>query len=87
MNPLAEKYLRKSALPTIFCPGCGHGTVLNAFLRAVDDLDIIARLALVRGIGCSSWTPVFINTDVIHSLHGRAIAVATGLKPHRWWAA
>ena len=31
MHPLGEKYLRKSALPTLFCPGCGHGTVLNAF--------------------------------------------------------
>ena len=80
MQPLAEKYLRKSALPTIFCPGCGHGTVLNAFLRVIDDLEIIDDLSLVGGIGCSSWTPVFVNTDVMHTLHGRAIAVATGLK-------
>lgn len=80
MQPLAEKYLRKSALPTIFCPGCGHGTVLNAFLRVIDDMGIIDDLSLVGGIGCSSWTPVFINTDVMHTLHGRAIAVATGLK-------
>jgi 2-oxoglutarate ferredoxin oxidoreductase subunit beta len=80
MHPLAEKYLRKSALPTIFCPGCGHGTVLNAFLRVIDDLDNIDRLGLVSGIGCSSWTPVFINTDVLHTLHGRALAFATGLK-------
>lgn len=80
MHPIAEKYLRKSALPTIFCPGCGHGTVLNSFLRAVDDLGIIDDLSLVGGIGCSSWLPVFVNTDVIHTLHGRAIALATGLK-------
>lgn len=80
MHPIAEKYIRKSALPTIFCPGCGHGTVLNAFLRAVDDLDIFERLGLVSGIGCSSWTPVFVNTDVMHTLHGRALAFATGLK-------
>ncbi len=80
MHPLAEKYLRKDALPFIFCPGCGHGTVLNAFLRAVDDMGIIDDISLVGGIGCSSWLPVFIDTDVIHALHGRAIAVATGLK-------
>jgi len=80
MHPIAEKYLRKSSLPFIFCPGCGHGTVLNAFLRAVDELDIMDDLALVGGIGCSSWMPVFVNTDVLHTLHGRAIAVATGLK-------
>jgi 2-oxoglutarate ferredoxin oxidoreductase subunit beta len=80
MHPIAEKYLRKSALPMIYCPGCGHGTVLNAFLRAVDDLGIMDDLSLVGGIGCSSWTPVFINADVMHTLHGRAIPVATGLK-------
>ena len=80
MHPIAEKYLRKSALPMIFCPGCGHGTVLNAFLRAIDDMGIIDDLSLVGGIGCSSWAPVFVNTDVLHTLHGRAIAVATGLK-------
>jgi 2-oxoglutarate ferredoxin oxidoreductase subunit beta len=80
MHPIAEEYLRKSALPTIFCPGCGHGTVLNAFIRVVDTLDIIDDLSLVGGIGCSSWVPVFVNADTIHTLHGRAIAVATGLK-------
>ncbi|MEW6266205.1 MAG: thiamine pyrophosphate-dependent enzyme [Thermodesulfobacteriota bacterium] len=80
MNPIAEKYIRKSALPTIFCPGCGHGTVLNTFLRLLDDLGLFANINLVSGIGCSSWTPVFIDADVIHSLHGRALAVATGLK-------
>lgn len=80
MHPIAEKYLRKSALPTIFCPGCGHGTVLNSFLRVVDDLGIIDDLSLVGGIGCSSWVPVFVNTDVLHTLHGRALAAATGLK-------
>jgi 2-oxoglutarate/2-oxoacid ferredoxin oxidoreductase subunit beta len=80
MNPLAEKLLRKSALPNIYCPGCGHGTVLNSFLRAVDKLGIYQNMALVGGIGCSGWTPVFIKADTIHALHGRAIAVATGLK-------
>ncbi|MGD9125118.1 MAG: thiamine pyrophosphate-dependent enzyme [Desulfarculaceae bacterium] len=80
MHPLAEKYLRRSALPTIFCPGCGHGTVLNAFVRAVDELDGGKDIALVSGIGCSGWTPVFVDMDTLHTLHGRAIAVATGLK-------
>ena len=80
MHSIAEKYIRTSALPTIFCPGCGHGTVLNAFLRAVDELDIFDSLGLVSGIGCSSWTPVFVDTDVMHTLHGRAPAFATGLK-------
>lgn len=80
MNPLAEKYVRKSALPTILCPGCGDGTVLSAFLRAVDELGIIEQLALVGGIGCSGWIPVYVDTDTLHTLHGRSIPFATGLK-------
>ena len=43
-------------------------------------MGIIDDLSLVGGIGCSSWAPVFVDTDVLHTLHGRAIAVATGLK-------
>lgn len=80
MHPLGEKYIRKSALPTILCPGCGDGTVLSAFLRAVDDLGIRDQLALVGGIGCSGWIPVYVNADTMHTLHGRAIPFATGLK-------
>jgi len=80
MHALGEKYLRKSALPTIFCPGCGDGTVLQAFLRAVDKLGVRDRLALVGGIGCSGWIPVYVDVDVLHVTHGRAIPFATGLK-------
>ena len=80
MHPLGEKYLRKTALPTIFCSGCGDGTVLNAIIRVVDEMGGPDKFAFVSGIGCSSWIPVMINADVMHTLHGRAIAVATGLK-------
>jgi len=80
MHPLGEKYLRKTALPTLFCSGCGDGTVLNAMIHVVDDMGGTDKFAFVSGIGCSSWIPVMINADVMHTLHGRAIAVATGLK-------
>jgi 2-oxoglutarate/2-oxoacid ferredoxin oxidoreductase subunit beta len=80
MQELAEKYIRKSALPTIFCPGCGDGTVLQAFLKAVDRLGCRDQLALVGGIGCSGWMPVYVDVDVLHVLHGRAIPFAIGLK-------
>lgn len=79
MHPLAERYLRKSALPTIFCPGCGDGTVLNVMVRVADKLGA-GSFAYVSGIGCSSWIPVMLEADVLHTLHGRALAVATGLK-------
>ncbi len=80
MFPLAEKYIRKSGLPLIFCPGCGDGTVLNVFLRAVQELGVFQSLALVGGIGCSGWLPTYIRSDVLHVLHGRAIPFACGLK-------
>jgi 2-oxoglutarate ferredoxin oxidoreductase subunit beta len=80
MNPLGEKYLRKDFLPFLFCPGCGDGMIVQAFLEAVDDLGIIDDLALAAGIGCSAWIPVYMHADVYKGLHGRAIPVAIGLK-------
>lgn len=80
MHPLAEKYLRKSALPLFFCQGCGDGTILSALMRAIDDLGIIDDMAFASGIGCCAWIPVFVNADVMHTMHGRAIPIATALK-------
>jgi len=76
------KYLRVEALPTALCPGCGGGTVLNAFANAIDQLKIDPKdLVLVSGIGCSAWiaSPYFL-ADTLHTTHGRAIAFATGVK-------
>jgi 2-oxoglutarate/2-oxoacid ferredoxin oxidoreductase subunit beta len=83
MNPLGEKYLRKNFLPFIFCPGCGDGMIVQAFLEAVDELGIIDDLALAAGIGCSAWIPVYMHVDVLKVLHGRAIPAAIGLKATR----
>ena len=81
MNSIAEKYIRMETMPFIFCPGCGHGIVVNSFIRAVDELGLTNNdMALVSGIGCSSWSPVYLKFDALHSLHGRAIAQAEGLK-------
>ena len=81
MNSIAEKYIRQETLPFIFCPGCGHGIVVNSFIRAIDKLQLTNNdMACVSGIGCSSWAPVYLNFDCLHSLHGRALAQAEGLK-------
>ena len=70
--------------PTIFCPGCGIGQVLNYTLNAVDQViaqDGISRqrFVFVSGVGCSSrLTSHYLDFDSIWSLHGRAPAVATG---------
>ena len=80
-NILREKYLRKEILPTIFCPGCGNGQVLNYVIRAIDELNIPQdNLVFVSGIGCSSRLPAYLEAYGIHTTHGRAIAYATGIK-------
>jgi 2-oxoglutarate ferredoxin oxidoreductase subunit beta len=80
MHPLADKYLRKELLPFLFCPGCGDGVILHCFLEAVDQLGVGEDLALISGIGCSSWMPFYIKADCLKILHGRTIPVAMGLK-------
>jgi len=84
VNPdhIVFKYLRKNKkFPHIFCPGCGHGTILGALIRAIDELDIDKNsISMVSGIGCSSRAPVYVDFNTLHTLHGRAIAFATGMK-------
>ncbi len=77
---MGEKYLRKDSLPFLWCPGCGNGTILAATVRAMDQLAVIDDVALIGGIGCSGWIPVYIRADVLHVLHGRTMAFGTGLK-------
>src|SRR6266852_5296124 len=64
-----------------WCPGCGDFGVLRALEIAAGKLGIKPKdLVVVSGIGCSSNLPGFIHTYGVHSLHGRAVAVATGIK-------
>src|SRR5216110_288917 len=64
-----------------WCPGCGDFGVLAAIQKALVDLQIPNHnVVAISGIGCSSNLPGFINTYGMHTLHGRALAVATGLK-------
>lgn len=80
VQPL-RKYLREDRLPTVFCPGCGNGIVLNCTLRAIDELGMnIDDIVFVSGIGCSGRIPGYINADSLHTTHGRAVAFATGIK-------
>ncbi|MCD6300952.1 MAG: 2-oxoacid:ferredoxin oxidoreductase subunit beta [Staphylothermus sp.] len=77
------KYMRKEVLPTAFCPGCFNGIVMNALFQAFEELEILdlKKYVFVSGIGCSSWIPSpYIKADSLHTLHGRAIPVATGVK-------
>ena len=77
-----EQYLRPGGKATAFCPGCGHGILLHGILRAVDELGLDRKkLLFVSGIGCAAWIPSpHILADTLHTLHGRAVAYATGAK-------
>src|SRR5271169_1786322 len=64
-----------------WCPGCGDFGVLAAVQKALVDLQIPNhRVCTISGIGCSSNFPGFINTYGMHTLHGRSLPVATGVK-------
>jgi 2-oxoglutarate ferredoxin oxidoreductase subunit beta len=77
-----HKYLRHNKkFPNVWCAGCSHGIVLGSIIRAIADLQLPKdEVTLVSGIGCSSRMPVYVDFNTCHSLHGRAIAFATGIK-------
>lgn len=67
--------------PPIWCPGCGDYGILEALKRALADLSIPPHeVVVVSGIGCSSQLPHFLKTYGIHGIHGRAVAIASGVK-------
>lgn len=67
--------------PHILCPGCGIGTIMATMVRAFIDLGISQdELCVVSGIGCSSRVPGYLDCDTFHTLHGRALPAATGVK-------
>jgi 2-oxoglutarate ferredoxin oxidoreductase subunit beta len=76
-----ESLLRVDRIPHMWCSGCGIGTSVNSFLRAVLESEIDPdRLAIVSGIGCSGRVAGYVRVDSFHTTHGRAIPFATGLK-------
>ena len=76
-----ENLLRTDRLPHVWCPGCGIGIVMNAFLRAVLTSKMDPnKLAVVSGIGCTGRAAGYINVDSFHTTHGRAIPFAVGIK-------
>ena len=71
----------KSDLKPIWCPGCGDYGVLASLYRAFAELDLDpTNTVVVSGIGCSSRLPGFVTTYGVHTLHGRPLPVALGVK-------
>jgi len=79
---VVHSYLRKTKkFPHVWCPGCTNGIVLGSIIRAIAELELPKdNVTMISGIGCSSRMPVYVDFNTGHSLHGRAIPVATGVK-------
>ncbi len=67
-----------------WCPGCGDHAILNVLHKAMAELGTDPKdIVVVSGIGCSSRLPYYMNTYGMHTIHGRAAAIATGVKTSR----
>ena len=76
-----KDYLRERFFPHMWCPGCGHGIVLNGLIRALEKLGMSKNeIVMASGIGCSSRISGYVDFHSLHTIHGRAIAFATGVK-------
>jgi 2-oxoglutarate ferredoxin oxidoreductase subunit beta len=69
-----------STQPTSYCPGCGHGIVHRLLAEVLEEMDVAGRTILVGSVGCSVFAYDYLRLDAVESPHGRAAAVATGVK-------
>ena len=71
-----------SLLPVVtnFCPGCTHGIVMRLVAESIDELDIEGSTIGIAPVGCSVMAYDFFGCDMVEAAHGRAPAVATGVK-------
>ncbi len=80
-----QSFERKQELrhQTHFCPGCGHGQAHKMLAKAIDDLGIQNKTIMVGPVGCGVFTYNYFDVGNISAAHGRAPAVATGVKRSR----
>jgi 2-oxoglutarate/2-oxoacid ferredoxin oxidoreductase subunit beta len=75
-----DEVIRSERLPNIWCPGCGIGIVVGAYVRAIQKSTIPRDMQVsISGIGCTGRVSGYLNLDSFHTTHGRAIAFATGM--------
>jgi 2-oxoglutarate/2-oxoacid ferredoxin oxidoreductase subunit beta len=83
VTKLIHKYLRhEKEFPHVWwCPGCGIGMMPGALIRAIDRISYEEdEVVLVSGIGCSGRLHVYVDFNMLHTTHGRALTFATGVK-------
>jgi len=80
INP-ALTYLDLDQLPYLFCPGCGHGIILDYLNQALEKLALDPqKVVIITDIGCAGLSDRYFATNTFHGLHGRSITYATGIK-------
>jgi len=77
---LFEKPKALADVPLHYCPGCTHGIIHRLVAEAIDELGIEGKTVGVAPVGCAVMAYNYFNCDMVEAAHGRAPAVATGLK-------
>jgi len=83
---MAVVFERSKALTEVsmhYCPGCTHGIIHRLVAESLDELGLLGRAVGVAPVGCAVFAYNYFNCDMVQSAHGRAPAVATGLKRAR----
>jgi len=83
MNQVFSRPKSLKDVQTHFCPGCQHGTIHRLVAEALDEFGIRDRTIGIASVGCSVFLYSYFDIDVVESPHGRAPAVATGVKRAR----
>jgi len=80
---MSKKYQTSQGLtdnPFHFCPGCGHGIIHKLIAESLCELDVLGKTIAIAPVGCAVLSYNYFNCDGIQASHGRAPAVATGVK-------
>lgn len=80
MKTLFERTQGLTDIPFHYCPGCTHGIIHRIIGEVLEELHLLENTVGVTGVGCAGFAEQYINVDFQGSAHGRAPAVATGIK-------
>ena len=80
MKTVFERPAALSNVPLHYCPGCTHGIIHRLVAEAMDELGIVGQTIGVASVGCSVFAYNYFECDMVQAAHGRAPAVATGIK-------
>ncbi len=80
MATVFEKPKALTDAPLHYCPGCTHGIIHRLVAECLDELGVTGRTIGVASVGCSVFSYNYFNCDMVQAAHGRAPAVATGVK-------